>query len=457
MSPIRSAALLVALVTLALGAPTSPSSSMSSSFSLVSPPSMSSSAAEPTATVPYASTNPNFPMWGPDSPASVPKPERGKLGASILGPSNPPLELENPALLAPPTSDNGEVGNPKWSMSFSPNRIQTGGWARQQNVNVMPLAENIAGVNMRLEAGAIREMHWHDTSEWAYVLKGTTQVTAVDPEGRNFRANVKAGDLWFFPAGVPHSLQGTDDDPDGTEFLLVFPDGKFSEDDTFLLTDWLAHVPAEVIQKNFQLNSSKPFSHIPDKPLYIFPGTSPTTAEPVSDPNGQVPQSYFYSFSNVTATPLAGGSVKVVDSRTFPIATTIAATEITVEPNAMRELHWHPTMDEWAFFLEGQARVTVFASNSNAKTFNYQAGDIAYIPATMGHYVENTGNTTLRFLELFNTDVYEDISLSQWLALSPPELLKAHLDLDDATIAALSQFKEKPTVVAPLVVDNHPM
>ena len=72
-------------------------------------PSASSSAVEPTATVPYASTDPNFPMWGPDSPPSMPKPERGKLGASILGPQNPPLELENPALLAPPTSDNGEV------------------------------------------------------------------------------------------------------------------------------------------------------------------------------------------------------------------------------------------------------------------------------------------------------------------------------------------------------------
>ncbi|KAK7056437.1 hypothetical protein VNI00_002992 [Paramarasmius palmivorus] len=435
-------------------------------------PSASSSAVEPTATVPYASTDPNLPMWGPDSPPSMPKPERGKLGASILGPQNPPLELENPALLAPPTSDNGEVGNPKWSMSFSPNRIQTGGWARQQNVNVMPIATNIAGVNMRLLPGAIREMHWHDTAEWAYVLKGTTQVTAVDTEGRNFRANVKAGDLWYFPAGVPHSLQGTDDDPDGTEFLLVFPDGKFSEDDTFLLTDWLSHVPAEgqyhlrppvdiflqhyaVIQKNFHLNSSKPFSHIPAKPLYIFPGPEPKTDVPVSDPNGQVPESYYHAFSEVEPTPLAGGTVKIVDSRTFPISTTIAATEITVEPNAMRELHWHPTMDEWAFFLEGQGRVTVFASNSNAKTFNYQAGDIAYVPATFGHYVENTGNTTLKFLELFNTNVYEDISLSQWLALTPPELLKAHLDLDDETIAGLN--KTKPVVVAPLIVDDHPM
>ncbi|KAK7030392.1 hypothetical protein VNI00_014136 [Paramarasmius palmivorus] len=427
-------------------------------------PSLSSSAIDTSATVSFASTELNPPLWGPDSPASVPQPERGSLGAPIIGPSNSPLELENPDVLAPPTTDNGQVGNAKWPFSFSSNRIQTGGWARQQNANLMPLSQNIAGVNMRLEAGAIRELHWHSTSEWAYVLKGTTQVTSVDAEGRNFRANAKAGDLWFFPAGIPHSLQATADDPEGSEFILVFPDGDFSEDDTFLLTDWLAHVPAEVIQKNFQINSPQPFSRIPAKQLYIFPGTPPDTTEPVSDPNGQIPQAFTFAFSDVTPTPLAGGTVKIVDSRSFPISTTISAAEVTVDPGALRELHWHPTMDEWAFFLEGEGRMTVFASQSNARTFNYQAGDIAAVPASMGehyhfkskcttkacigHYVENTGNTTLRFLEIFNTDIFQDVSLSQWLALTPPELLKAHLGLDDDTIANLN--KTKATVVAPL-------
>lgn len=103
----------------------------------------------------------------------------------------------------------------------------------------------MASVNMRLEAGAIRELHWHKNAEWAYVLKGTTQVSAVDADGRNFLGNVYPGDLWYFPAGVPHSLQATGDDPDGSEFLLVFDTGDFSEDATFLLTDWLAHVPPE--------------------------------------------------------------------------------------------------------------------------------------------------------------------------------------------------------------------
>jgi len=256
---------------------------------------------------------------------------------------------------------------------------------------------------------------------------------------------VGPGDLWFFPPGIPHSLQATGDSPDGTEFILIFDDGAFSEDSTFLLTDWLAHVPAEVIAKNFQVNTEA-FANIPAKELYIFPSEVPPDDQqaPVS-PQGTVPQSYTFSMSTLNATQLSGGSVKMVDSTNFPISTTIAAAEVTIEVGGMRELHWHPTNDEWSFFLEGTGRVTVFASQSNARTFNYQAGDIGYVPTSMGHYVENTGNTTLKYLEIFNSDRCQDVSLNQWLALTPPALVKAHLGLDDETIAMLS--KTKPMVV----------
>ncbi|KAF5371097.1 hypothetical protein D9757_010813 [Collybiopsis confluens] len=459
---------LTALCKLAVSAPAASSSaaSITESASEVSSAihSSTNSATLPLTTVPFASTNPNEPLWNGDSPDNAPSPERGTLGAPIIGPDNVPLELQNPDLFAPPTTDNGDTGNLKWPFAMSHNRLQTGGWARQQNIEVMPVATAMASVNMRLEPGAIRELHWHKTSEWAYVLKGTTQVTSVDSQGRNFISNVKAGDLWFFPPGTPHSLQATGDDPDGSEFLLIFNDGAFSEDSTFLLTDWLSHVPAEVLAKNFRVNNSEAFAHIPAKELYIFPSTVPPDDQqaPVS-PQGTIPQSFTFPLSTVNATQLSGGSVKIVDSTSFPAATTISVAEVTVAPGAMRELHWHPTMDEWSFILEGTGRMTIFASQSNARTFNYQAGDIGYVPATMGHYVENTGNTTLKYLEIFNSDRFEDISLnqassksfmceylgpefsspfSQWLALTPPSLVKAHLNLDDETIAQLSKTKQ---------------
>ena len=114
---------------------------------------------------------------------------------------------------------------------------------------------------MRLNAGGIRELHWHKQAEWAYMLYGTARITAIDQQGRNFVDDVGVGDLWYFPGGIPHSIQGLG--PDGCEFLLVFDDGDFDEDDTFLLSDWFKHTPSEVLGKNFGVPADL-FGHTPD-------------------------------------------------------------------------------------------------------------------------------------------------------------------------------------------------
>jgi oxalate decarboxylase len=142
----------------------------------------------------------------------------------------------------------------------------------------------------------------------------------------------------------------------------------------------------------------------------------------------------------------AGGRVRITDSRNFPVSKTIAAALVEVEPGGLRELHWHPNADEWQYYLTGRGRMTVFASSGKARTFDYQAGDVGYIPFAMGHYVQNTGDETLTFLEMFKSDHFADISLNQWMALTPPDLVQAHLNLDPQTIAALS--KGKPVIVS---------
>ncbi|KAF8638235.1 hypothetical protein AX16_010533 [Volvariella volvacea WC 439] len=307
---------------------------------------------DPLATVPPIELSPNNPAWLPGQEGVDPQPVRGSLGAPLLGPNNVPLALQNPDLLAPPTTDHGAVSNAKWAFTSSHERMHTGGWAREQTVRDMPIATSMAGVNMRLQPGAVRELHWHKTAEWAYVLKGSTQITAVDAQGRNYVDTVGPGDLWYFPPGIPHSLQATNDDPEGSEFVLVFDDGSFSEDSTFLLTDWLSHVPVEVLEKNFQRNVTS-FAHLPAEELYIFPAGSlpaPDSNAPQS-PQGTVPEPFSFRLSQVPAAQHPGGTVKIVDSSTFKVSVAIAAAEVTVEPGAVRELHWHPTQDEWTFFL----------------------------------------------------------------------------------------------------------
>ena len=378
--------------------------------------------------------------------SNIPEPVVGDRGATILGPRNVPVERENPDLLVSPETDSGTIPNLKFPFAGARNRVLTGGWAREVTTRELPVAKELAGVNMRLKPGGIRELHWHKEAEWAYMIAGTARITMIDAQGRNFIDDVAAGDLWYFPAGLPHSIQGLED---GCEFLLVFDSGDFSENETFLVSDWLAHTPRDVLGKNFGVPASA-FADLPrdyEHSRYIFDGEvpPPIAHDAVASPNGPVPQTFSHRLLEQEPIECAGGRVRIADSTNFPVSTTVAAARVEVEPGGLRELHWHPNTDEWQYYLSGRGRMTVFASGGKARTFDYQAGDVGYVPFAMGHYVENTGDETLTFLEMFRSDRFADVSLNQWLALTPPELVKAHLNIDDATVAALR--KDKPIIV----------
>jgi oxalate decarboxylase len=368
-----------------------------------------------------------------------PQPISGKLGATIIGPTNPTREAENPDTLVPPRVDHGTMANLRWSFADSHMHLSEGGWGRQTTVRELPIATEVAGVNMRLTPGGVREMHWHKAAEWAYMLKGRARLTAIDQDGRTFQDDVGEGDLWYFPAGIPHSIQGLPDD--GCEFLLVFDDGNFSEEETFLLSDWMAHTPKEVLAKNFGVPKSA-FDRIPEKDLWIFqaPVPGPLAADRIAGA-GPVPNTFSHRMLAQEPIRMKGGTVRITDSSLFKVSKTIAAALVEVEPGGMRELHWHPNVDEWQYYISGQARMTVFASQNNARTFNFQAGDVGAVPFPMGHYIENIGTTTLRFLEIFRSDYFADLSLAQWLAFTPHELVRAHLNVDESFLAKVPASK----------------
>jgi oxalate decarboxylase len=377
----------------------------------------------------------------------LPEPIRGQLGGTIMGPRNVPLERENPDLLASPDTDDGTIPNLKFSFSNARNRLLTGGWSREVTQRELPISTTLAGVDMRLKPGAIRELHWHKEAEWAYMLAGSARVTCIDPEGRNFIDDVNVGDLWNFRAGLPHSIQAL---ADGCEFLIVFDNGMFSENETFLLTDWFNHTPLDVLAKNLGVSPSA-LANIPRDPnheRYMFAGEvpPPLADDVVHGPAGQAMQMTWRLLEQAPV-EVPGGRVRIVDSTIFPAASTISAGLVELDPGAMRELHWHPNNDEWQYYISGRGYMTVFASSGKARTFDYQAGDVGYVPFAMGHYILNTGNEPLRFLEMFRSDRFSDVSLNQWLALTPPELVRAHLNLDQSTTAAITANKGKPIII----------
>ncbi len=171
---------------------------------------------------------------------------------------------------------------------------------------------------------------------------------------------------------------------------------------------------------------------------------NPDVLKPPSADSGTIPNLKF-SFGMAHNRLQPGDWSREVTARELPVATTLAGVNMRLKPGGVRELHWHPNIDEWQYYIEGQGCMTVFASSGKARTFDYRAGDVGYVPFAMGHYVENSGDTTLRFLEMFKSDHFADISLNQWLALTPPELVQAHLHLNQKVMGAL--HKQKRPVV----------
>jgi oxalate decarboxylase len=377
---------------------------------------------------------------GAQAGETMPQPRRAGVGGTNPGPKNPIRASQNPDLLSPPATDHGVLPNLRFSFDDAHMRLASGGWTRQITVRELGIAKNVAGVNMRLNAGGVRELHWHKAAEWAYMLYGSARITAIDAEGRNFVDDVGVGDLWYFPSGIPHSIQGLG--PDGAEFLLVFDDGEFDEDNTFLLSDWLKHTPPDVLAKNFGVPASM-FDNVPDPgQLYIFaaPVPGPISADKIAGAT-EVPQRFSHRMMAQTPIATKSGTVRITDTKVFPASKTISAALVEVAPGAMREMHWHPNTDEWQYYIEGQARMGVFGASGQARTFDFQPNDVGFVPFAMGHYIENTGDTTLRFLEIFKSDYYADVSFDQWLALTPPELVNAHLKSNEQLIRALRKDK----------------
>ena len=220
-------------------------------------------------------------------------------------------------------------------------------------------------------------------AEWGFVYNGSVAVSAVNENGQNTYTTLQVGDIWYFPKGVAHTIVGL---ADQSEYLLVFDDGNFDAlGTTFNLDDWLTHTPIDILAKNFGVNASI-FNSVPKTDPYIVPGNG--SSEGIVSPYGTLngTSSYVYSLRTNPPQPVpgGGGTFAKIDSTNFPIATTIAATYVTLKPGGLRELHWHPNADEWLYFHQGTGRATVFLGSSTARTFDFSAGDTAVFPDNSG-------------------------------------------------------------------------
>jgi len=339
----------------------------------------------------------------------------------------------------PATLDGAQLPSFRFALGAQPAKNFPAGSAKEATVAEFPVSQKLAGVLMQLAPGGLRELHWHaNAAEWAYVLTGRCRVTTIDPQGQSEIADFGPGDVWYFPRGHGHSIQGLG--PDDCQFVLVFDNGYFSEFGTFSISDWLGHTPAEVLGKNFGV-PAQTFANFPKREVYIVKGAVPGPL-PVDPSAGSLnPGALTHRYRLLAQKPQTypGGTLTTVSEREFPISTTMTGSLLTIKPGGLRELHWHPNADEWQYYIRGRARMAVFGSHARARTDDFGPGDVGYAPQGYGHYIENIGSDDVEILIVFNNGTYESISLSAWVAANPRPLLAANFEVPESVFAQFSK------------------
>jgi len=333
----------------------------------------------------------------------------------------------------------------KFALEKSQGKVVGKSVGKEATVEQLPISKGIAGVSMRLEPGAMRELHWHATAaEWAFVVAGRVRTSVIDPSGFAEINEFEPGDIWYFPRGHGHMLQCLGRQP--AHFILIFDNGYFSEFGTFSITDWIGHTPKPLLAKNFGLPESV-FDKFPKDEVYFARGPIPPEKPTVPLQGVKLPPET-HKYSLLAEPPhgvFRGGREWRVDSMRFPISKTITGVILELDPGALRELHWHPTADEWQYVIDGQISVTMFGSHGRYRTEMLEKGDVGYIPQGYGHSIENVGDKPCRVLIGLNTGIYAGIDLSQWIAGNPADVLATNFGQSEALVA---RFPKRDVFIA---------
>jgi oxalate decarboxylase len=334
------------------------------------------------------------------------------------------------------------------SLDKGPIKATSGGWAREVTTRGLPIASNIAGAHLFMNAGGSREMHWHDSAEWAYVVDGHCQVTVVDPEGVAEIVNLGPGDLWYFPKGHSHAIQTLGPAP--CHAILAFDDGLYSEHGTFGISDWMSRYNAETLSQVFGV-SAEAFAQMPKAETYIMQGEVLPLDGPQAHSARELDHARTHRYPMMAQKPRVrtpGGDLYIASSKEFPMSTTLTGMVLKLKRGAMHEPHWHPDANEWHYVLKGRTRVTLFGPDKRVAVAELSTGECAYIPRNCGHSIQNIGPEDAEIVGVLDNSVYREGSLSAWLAKAPRYLLANNFGLPENAIA---NFSKKRVVISAAV------
>src|SRR6266436_6803608 len=331
------------------------------------------------------------------------------------------------------------------SLDKAPIKATSGGWAREITARGLPIATDIAGAHLFINAGGAREMHWHNSAEWAYVVEGHCQVTVVDAEGHAEIVNLGPGDLWYFPKGHGHAIQTLGSAP--CHAILAFDDGLYSEHGTFGISDWMSRYDTPVLSQALGV-SSEAFAHMPTAETYIMQGEVLPLDGPQARSARGLDRDRTHRYALMAQKPRVstpGGTLHVASAKEFPMSTTLTGMVLKLKRGAMHEPHWHADASEWHYVLKGRTRVMLFAADKRVAVAELSPGECAYIPRNCGHSIQNIGQEDAEIVGVLDSAAYHESSLSDWLTKAPRHLMANNFGIAEKDVA---NFGRKRMVIS---------
>ena len=320
------------------------------------------------------------------------------------------------------------------SLDRAPLKATSGGWAREITTRSLPIATDLAAAHLFLNPGGAREMHWHNSAEWAYILAGQCQVSVLDPDGGFEVANYAAGDLWYFPRGHPHAIQSLGTDP--LNALLIFDDGLYSEHGTFGVSDWMSRIAPDLLAQSTGMRAGE-MDAMPKGETYIMQGEVIALDSKQAAYLRVAPPEQSHRFRLAAATPTMsgpGGTMRVASAREFPLSQTLTGVLMALAAGAVQPPHWHTRSSEMLYVSQGRIRMTMFGADKRMAQADLVPGDVAYVPANCAHSLQNLAAGTSEVVGTLSGGSYEDVQLSDWLTRAPPHLLANNMGVDEAAV-----------------------
>lgn len=308
------------------------------------------------------------------------------------------------------------------SLDRSTLKATSGGWARDITTRTLPIATGIAGAHLYLNPGGLREMHWHASAEWAYIIAGRCQVAVLDPHGELEVINYGPGDLWYFPEGHGHAIQALGNQP--CHAILAFNDGLYAEHGTFGLTDVASRLEPPLLAQHLGGDAARS-GEFPLGETYIMQGA----VIPVDGPAAQAVQplernrSHRFEMLRQPMIDSAAGQLYVTSAAEFPVSSAMTGMLLRLAPNAAQGAHWHPNANEWHYVVKGRTRVSLFGPDKRLAVAEMGPGDCAYIPRACAHVVQNIGSEACEIVGVLDNGEYQSALLFDWMTKAPPHFL----------------------------------